>query len=196
MADTKKTLKQKIQEVKVKLLEANLKKTGHNEFNNFWYYELSDIMPSIIKFCSEAGLFTKVSFSDTEATLKITEYEGEAEEIYTSPMKDITIKGSNEIQALGGVETYQRRYLYMTAFDISENDLFDATSGKDGSTKKVDSKTTKMSACTKGQIEMINSKFTKEEIKKALAVVKKEKIEDLTVVEASSLLKTKAEVKE
>ena len=44
-------------------------------------------------------------------------------------MKDITIKGANEIQALGGVETYQRRYLYMMAFDIIESDMFDATAG-------------------------------------------------------------------
>lgn len=36
----------------------------------------------------------------------------------------------------GGVETYQRRYLYMAAFDIIESDWFDAKSGKDDLIKK------------------------------------------------------------
>jgi hypothetical protein len=44
-------------------------------------------------------------------------------------MEELELKGCNKIQALGGTETYQRRYLYMSAFDIIENDLFDATSG-------------------------------------------------------------------
>ena len=46
---------------------------------------------------------------------------------YTSPMEDLELKGCNKVQALGGVETYSRRYLYMSAFDIIENDMFDAT---------------------------------------------------------------------
>ena len=36
----------------------------------------------------------------------------------------------NAVQALGGVETYQRRYLYMACLDIVEADAFDATQGK------------------------------------------------------------------
>ena len=41
-------------------------------------------------------------------------------------MEDLELKGCNKVQALGGVETYLRRYLYMSAFDIIENDMFDA----------------------------------------------------------------------
>lgn len=40
------------------------------------------------------------------------------------------MKGSNELQALGGIETYQTRYLYIQLLNITENDTFDATSGK------------------------------------------------------------------
>ena len=40
------------------------------------------------------------------------------------------IKGSNAIQNLGGSNTYLRRYLYLNALEIVENDMYDATSGK------------------------------------------------------------------
>ncbi|MEN7901307.1 hypothetical protein ABFQ45_19465, partial [Clostridioides difficile] len=40
---------------------------------------------------------------------------------------------SNELQALGGIETYQTRYLYIQLLNITENDSFDAVSGKEES---------------------------------------------------------------
>jgi hypothetical protein len=46
-------------------------------------------------------------------------------------MRNLDLKGCNEIQALGGIETYQRRYLYMLAFDFVESDLFDSIAGSD-----------------------------------------------------------------
>ena len=59
------------------------------------------------------------------ATLRIVNVDKPEEfEEYTSPMRNLVLKGCNEIQALGGVETYSRRYLYMSAFDIIENDMF------------------------------------------------------------------------
>ena len=39
----------------------------------------------------------------------------------------------NSIQALGGAETYQRRYLWMMVLDIVEADAFDSTQGKPNS---------------------------------------------------------------
>ena len=39
------------------------------------------------------------------------------------------MKGAHAIQNLGAVETYQRRYLYLAAFEIVENDGLDATLG-------------------------------------------------------------------
>lgn len=118
---------EKMQKAKEMILQANLKKSGENKFAGFKYYELADILPTIIQICNELGLYTGIDFNQELATLDIINVENPDEAIkYTSPMKDTTIKGCNEIQALGGVETYQRRYLYMTAFDIIENDMFDA----------------------------------------------------------------------
>lgn len=117
----------KIQNVKEKLLKENIKKSGKNKFAGYTYYELADFIPFIIKFCNEELLFTSVSFDNEMAKLVIINAENPSETVeYTSPMRNLELKGCNEIQGLGGVETYSRRYLYMCAFDIIENDMFDA----------------------------------------------------------------------
>ena len=41
------------------------------------------------------------------------------------PIAELTLKGANAIQNVGGLTTYTRRYLYMIAFEIAENDEFD-----------------------------------------------------------------------
>ena len=46
-------------------------------------------------------------------------------------MASAQLKGVHEIQNLGAVETYQRRYLYMVAFEIVEADVLDAVQGKE-----------------------------------------------------------------
>ena len=117
---------EKMQLAKELILKANLKKSGRNAFANYTYYELADLLPTIIQICNKVKLFTKVSFNDEYAVLEIINIEKPDETIeYTSPMKELNLKGANAVQALGGVETYQRRYLYMAAFDIIENDMFD-----------------------------------------------------------------------
>ena len=118
----------KIQNVKEKLLKENIKKSGKNKFAGYTYYELGDFTPHIVKFCNEEKLFTKFSFDKELATLTIVDTEKPSQfEYYTSPIEELELKGANKIQALGGVETYSRRYLYMAAFDIIENDMFDST---------------------------------------------------------------------
>ena len=119
---------EKVQAAKLSLTEANLKKSGHNKFANFEYYELGDFMPAIIKIFNDLKLFSKVTFTNETAVLKIINAENPMEqEEYTSPMKELDIKGANPMQSLGGIETYQRRYLYMSALDITEGDMFDGS---------------------------------------------------------------------
>lgn len=138
---------QKIQKVKLELSKRNLKKTGQNTFSHFEYYQLEDILPSIIELCEKYHLFTKTTFTNEEAILEIIDSDNDGKnpdlwkQVYTSPMKDAEIKGANAIQCLGGTETYQRRYLYMTAFDITEGDMFDENinkGNKNKGNKKID----------------------------------------------------------
>ena len=126
---------QKIQLVKKQLGERELKKTGENNFSGYKYYELGDILPSIIELCNKVGLFTQITFGEDTAFLNIIDadnpIEGENSQeyrmvTYTSPLKIPEIKGANAVQVLGGAQTYLRRYLYMAAFDIVEGDIFDS----------------------------------------------------------------------
>lgn len=117
---------EKTQQVKKDLITLNLKKTGCNKFAGYTYYELADFIPAIVDLCVKHKLFTQVTFDENLAYLNIFNSEKPDEALtYTSPMRALELKGCNAVQALGGVETYQRRYLYMAAFDIVEADMFD-----------------------------------------------------------------------
>ena len=160
---------EKIQTVKELLLKENLKKSGKNDYANYSYYELGDFLPSIIRLCTEQKLFTSISFDNESALLEIVNSENPEEKvIYTSPMRSLELKGCNAIQSLGGVETYSRRYLYMNAFDIVENDMFDGINGKD------EKKITQQQATTLLNV-LKDRGYNEEEINKSLSRYKVKK---------------------
>ena len=173
----------------------NLKKTGENKFSGFKYYELADFTPTIIKLCNEVGLFTKFTFDNETATLEIINSDKqEQKEIYTSPMRNLQLKGCNDIQALGGVETYSRRYLYMCAFDIVENDMFDGNVGK--REQPPQNQQVKVVPIQPSQIEIIKKYYKDDNLTKLLEANNLAKLEDMDIKKASEIivkLKKKAE---
>ncbi|EQH99933.1 UNVERIFIED_ORG: ERF superfamily protein [Clostridioides difficile F501] len=95
-----------------------------------------------------------MTFTNDYATLTLINGEKPTEEIiFTSPMRELQLKGSNELQALGGIETYQTRYLYIQLLNITENDTFDATSGKEDY-KRNDLTNSSIKASENGQIKI------------------------------------------
>src|SRR5574344_2516729 len=130
---------QKLSKARVKFLEADVKKTGKNMHLSFKYYELDDIVPTITRIFDELGLFSHVSFGKTdgydEAVLTVinTDVSDKSDTTqFALPMVELT--GNNAviaIQALGASVTYYRRYLYMMALDICENDGIDPATEKD-----------------------------------------------------------------
>lgn len=124
--ETKLNLYQKVQKIRVELQEMDLKKSGLNKYADFKYYELADFLPAINKLSEKYGICNCISFDNDFATLIIYDVDSEATLQFTSPMRELALKGCNAIQALGGAETYSRRYLYLTAYEIVENDLSDA----------------------------------------------------------------------
>lgn len=114
---------EKLLQARLELRKMELKKSGENSFAKYKYYELSDILPAITEVCGKLKICTSISFTKEEAQLKIINAELPEEVItFASPMVQSDMKGSTAIQSLGAVETYQRRYLYITAFDITEDD--------------------------------------------------------------------------
>ena len=72
---------EKIQKAKGKILKANLKKSGENKFAGYKYYELSDLLPTIVQVCEELKLFTKIYFTEELAVLEIINIEKPEEKI-------------------------------------------------------------------------------------------------------------------
>jgi hypothetical protein len=121
----------KLQTARIKLQAAPLKKSGHNKFAGYQYFELGDFIPTINEIFHGLGLCSVISFDKEMATLRIIDTDNGGVITFTSPMADANLKGTHPIQNLGAVETYSRRYLYVTALEIVEHDALDATTGSE-----------------------------------------------------------------
>lgn len=119
---------QKLQKIRCELQSTDLKKSGSNKFAGYQYFELGDFLPTINTLCDKYQLGHYISYTNELATLILVNAEKLDEFIsITSPMSEASLKGCHPIQNLGAVETYSRRYLYMTAFEIVEHDAIDAS---------------------------------------------------------------------
>ena len=114
-------------QARVELQSMPLKKSGHNKFGNYHYFELGDFLPQVNAIFNRIGLCSVVSFDAEYASLTITDVDDGTMIVITSPMVESNMKGASPIQSMGGIQTYQRRYLYMCACDLVENDSFDAS---------------------------------------------------------------------
>lgn len=121
----------KLQEARVRLQGMELKKSGRNTFAGYEYFELGDFLLPTQMIFSELGLCGVVSFTADIATLKVVDIDTSETIEFTSPMGSAALKGCHEVQNIGAVETYQRRYLWVAAMEIVEHDALDATNGKD-----------------------------------------------------------------
>jgi hypothetical protein len=106
-----------------------LNKSGHNKFAGYKYFELGDFLPAIQMLFEKHGLVDVICFNEDLATMTIHDVEDNSSVVFTSPMGSANLKGCHEVQNIGAVESYQRRYLYTTALAIVENDVLDATTG-------------------------------------------------------------------
>ena len=117
----------KLMEARLLLQHAPLKKSGHNKFAGYSYFELGDFLPTINSIFYKTGLCGVVSFGKELASLTITDTEDGSEIVLTSPMAEANLKGCHPIQNLGAVETYTRRYLWVSAMEIVEHDALDSS---------------------------------------------------------------------
>src|SRR6478672_2584073 len=143
----------KLQQARIKLQAMELKKSGHNKFAGYQYFELGDFLPAIQKIFAELKLCGLVSFTADLASLRVVDCEDNSEVVFTSPMGSAALKGCHEVQNIGAVETYQRRYLWVTAMEIVEHDALDATTAQDEPKTK-----TKPITATTGVLDSLDSK--------------------------------------
>lgn len=128
----------KLAQARVKLQKENLKKTGNNR--SFKYFELKDFLPRVNEIFEELKMCAVVRYSSELATLTIYDCEKDESIEFTSPMVQKALPSGTEIQNLGAIQTYQRRYLYLTALEIVEDDLVDSIPPEKPDQKKQESR--------------------------------------------------------
>lgn len=123
------TVYSKLNEARTRFHSLELKKSGHNKFAGYRYFELADFLVPALNICAEVGISCTISFSDNNATMRIVDVEDGSTLILNTPMADASTKGQLPIQSLGSQHTYCRRYLWMLALEIVEHDAIDAVAG-------------------------------------------------------------------
>ena len=132
----KKTLNvyQKLLAVRNEFLKAGAKKTGKNLHAEFMYFELVDIVPIAEPLFEKYGLLMVPTFPNETATALVFDVDKPSDFIvFEIPVKFLSEPAKfrmNEIQGVGSMVTYYRRYLYMVVLDLVDADKFDGEDGK------------------------------------------------------------------
>lgn len=104
-----------------------LRKSGHNKFAGYQYFELGDFVVPALGIFKHVGLTSVISFGADQAVMRIVNTEKPEDFIeITSPMSEANLKGCHPVQNLGAVQTYTRRYLWVAALEIVEHDAIDS----------------------------------------------------------------------
>lgn len=148
---TEKTVQRNLNEsiikIRVDLQNSKLKKSGKNKFAGFDYFELSDFLPRLNELMLQEGINDNFKITNDTATLVLI--KGEEKQEYTIPfvifdtpltykkdksgnyLKDkngeyIQVPSMQDIQYLGALNTYYKRYLYLNAFGITDGEIIDS----------------------------------------------------------------------
>ncbi len=151
-----KSLNESIISIRVKLQNAKLKKSGKNKFAGFDYFELADFLPKLNELMLEEKMndrFSIINNNDGTMTASLLLIKGEENQVYTMPFvlfdtpvnlredretgEVREVKSMQDIQYLGALNTYYKRYLYLNAFGITDGEVIDSMNNEE-LTKKDD----------------------------------------------------------
>ena len=117
----------KLQKCRVELQNMELKKSGHNKFAGYRYFELGDFLPAVNTLFDIYGLTYSLRFDREMAIMFIINVDTGSSIKFTCPMEQAILKGCMPVQNLGASITYITRYLLVMALAISEHDAVDAS---------------------------------------------------------------------
>lgn len=117
---------EKLSILRDEIAKANLKKTGKNNYSDYSYYDLGDFMPTTLNLCRQLKLVGICHLSDENPFLEIISVTNAEDKItFKSKSASAKIQGAQDIQNLGGEQTYNRRYLWIQALELTESDSVD-----------------------------------------------------------------------
>lgn len=126
----------KLLQVRSEFYTEGAKKTGKNLHAEFMYFELEDIVPVAAPLFAKYGLLLIPTFVEGNAVAEVVNIDDPHEVIrFTIPLQFIAEPAKfrmNEVQGVGAVVTYYRRYLYMVVLDLVESDGIDNQKPKNG----------------------------------------------------------------
>lgn len=150
-----KSLNESIIKIRVELQKSKLKKSGKNKYAGFDYYELKDFLPRLNELLLQENVNDKFSIENDEVILTLMKGEEKQEYkmpfvLFETPSNKNGSKSMQDIQYLGALNTYYKRYLYLNAFGITDGEVIDSMDNSQVITK---SKTT-----TKKGVQQIDYK--------------------------------------
>ena len=159
--EIKRSLNESIIKIRVDLQNAKLKKSGKNKFAGFDYFELADFLPKLNELMLRENINDRFYIKDDYATLEIQ--KGDEINTYTMPfvMFNTPVNKSGQpsmqdIQYLGALNTYYKRYLYLNAFGITDGDIIDGMNNGDLKKPEEDYRKKLIEHCKKNNIDMNN----------------------------------------
>ena len=165
----------KLQKSRVDWQSKPRKKSGFNKFQNFKYFVLKDILPTVNEIFNKNGLYSQYNLTKDYAELIITDSSTGDYLIYKIPVQKLD---NPTMQNIGAINTYSKRYLYMNALEIEEDE--DELDSQD--LEKPVNKESKEEL-----IKKISEALGETKLNTWLKTSKKEKIEDFTVEELSKV---------
>lgn len=205
-----KKLNESIINIRVELQKAKLQKSGKNKFAGFEYFELADFLPRLNELMLQEKVNDIFSIEDNKA--KLTLIKGDEKQSYEIPFtqfetptnkkynKDfdeyVDVKSMQDIQYLGALNTYYKRYLYINAFGITDGDIIDGLPTDEETPSKPKENEKKETKATPKQIEILAKVYKDENLAKLLTANGIDKLENLSVQKASELIKKINEKKE
>lgn len=198
-----KSLNESIISIRVKLQNAKLKKSGKNKFAGFDYFELADFLPKLNELMLEEGVNDRFYIKDNYSILELQ--KGEEINTYTIPFilfetpltykKDkegnfvknkegdyIQVPSMQDIQYLGALNTYYKRYLYLNAFGITDGEVIDSMNNEELEPAPKEER-----KATEGQLAILN-KLSDENKNKVCEKYNIASLEELTLKQASGLI--------
>lgn len=124
-------LNETIIKIRVELQNSKIKKSGKNRFAGFEYFELADFLPKLNELMLEYGVNDRYTIDNDLAKLELIKGEERQEYtmpfvIFPTPLNKNGTPSMQDIQYLGALNTYYKRYLYLNAFGITDGEVIDS----------------------------------------------------------------------